>query len=285
MRGGALAVAAAALALLAGCGETGTPERARTAGGDPRCGPRGGDVAVGPGATLHLPRGGGDGPWPLVVALHGAGGSGLQAGFLGFSALGDREGFAALYPTARRRGFWALNPTYRPDDVPAVRALLRDVLARPCLDRRRVFATGVSNGGGFAARLGCEVAGVRAVAPVAGGYRAIPRCRSDRPVGLLEVHGAADPVTPYAGRGPAGAGSVPRFVRAWARRLGCDARRVSAPRPGGRRERWAGCRAPVEHLRLARTGHGWPGLATGAPGDPTGTDTTAEVWAFFSRLR
>ena len=48
----------------------------------------------------------------------------------------------------------------------------------------RVFATGVSNGGGMSARLACDAADlVAAAAPVAGGYGALPDCRPTRAVG------------------------------------------------------------------------------------------------------
>jgi polyhydroxybutyrate depolymerase len=275
----------ALLTLVAACGggpgpTRDEPARAQDAG---PCAQRGADVRVG-SAILHIPRGRGGGPFPLVVALHGAGGNGTQAAFLGFSALGDEEGFASLYPTARRRGFWSLDATFRPDDLPVFRDLLARVLREPCLDDARVFVTGVSNGGGFAARVGCTLR-VRGIAPVAGGYRAVRRCRSGRPVGVLEIHGSADAVVPYEGRGPTREGSVPRYLRDWARRNRCTSGPVSSRlRRLVLRQRWRGCRAPVEHLRLDRTGHGWPGLFVARPGDPTGVEATREIWRFFSRL-
>jgi polyhydroxybutyrate depolymerase len=286
VRRGVPLLVAAALVAACGGGDAGAEKPRATAAQDAgACARRGADVEVG-GASLHLPRGGGDGPWPLVVALHGAGSNGAQARAFGFSTLGDHEGFATLYPTAQRKGFWALNRTYRPDDIPAVRALLERVLAEPCIDRARVFATGVSNGGGFAARMGCELSDVvRAIAPVAGGYRALEPCRPRRPVGVLEIHGTADTVVPYRGIPPERKGSVPRYLNGWAQRNGCGrSPQTTRPRRLVVRQTWRGCRAPVEHLRLARTGHGWPGVFIFRGGDPTGVDATREVWRFFSRV-
>jgi polyhydroxybutyrate depolymerase len=78
---------------------------------------------------------------------------------------------------------------------------------------------------------------------------------------------------------------VPRYLRDWARRNRCSAGSVtSRPRRLVVRRRWRGCRAPVEHLRLERTGHGWPGVFVTRPGDPTGVQATREIWRFFSRL-
>ena len=239
-------------------------------------------------ARLRIPAGGGDGPWPVVVVLHGAGADADQAALFGFSALGDREGFAALYPSARARSFWSLNREADPDDLPPFRALLDRLAREPCLDRERFFVTGVSNGGGFAARAGCALSGrVRAIAPVAGGYRALDPCRPRRPVNVLEIHGRNDSVVPYFGRPPDRAGSVPRYLRGWARRNGCARRPVTTrSRRLVARQRWRGCRSggAVEHLRLDRTGHGWPGIFASRPGDPTGVDATREAWRFFERV-
>ena len=168
----------------------------------------------------------------------------------------------------------------------ALRSLLERLVAEPCVDAARVFATGVSNGGGFAARLGCELSDlVRGVAPVAGGYKALPACRPARPVALFELHGTADAVVPYRGVPPERRGSAPRLVQGWAARNGCSSSVTTRPRSLVVRVRWRGCRAPVEHLRLSRTGHGWPGLFVMGDADPTGVEATREVWRFFSRVR
>ena len=66
-----------------------------------------------------------------------------------------------------------------------------------CVDRSRVFVTGVSNGGGMTARLACELSDrLAGAAPVAGGYRALPPCHPDRPLPILEIHGTGDQVVP-----------------------------------------------------------------------------------------
>jgi polyhydroxybutyrate depolymerase len=216
---------------------------------------------------------------PLVLGLHGAGGTGPGfADFSGLSKRADEAGFAVLYPTAgATRRFWSLNRRSRPDDVTSVAALLDQVIASACVDARRVYATGVSNGGGFAARMGCELAGrLAAVAPVAGGYRSLDPCPAGRRTSLLEIHGSADPVVPYRGRGARREGDVRRFVAQWARRDGCRAAPlVSRPRRDVQRVRHPGCAAglEVEHLRLEGEGHGW------YPG------TAERVWRFFAGKR
>jgi polyhydroxybutyrate depolymerase len=100
-----------------------------------------------------------------------------------------------------------------PDDVGFIKALLQVLPSRMCIDPSRIYATGVSNGGGFAARLGCELSSqIAAIAPVAGGYRSLDPCHPDRPVAVLEIHGTADTVVPYDGKPPDYGGSVQKFL-------------------------------------------------------------------------
>ena len=104
-----------------------------------------------------------------------------------------------------------------------------------------------------------------AVVPVAAGYRALDPCPAAARASFLDIHGTADTVTPYNGKRPDRAGSVPRYTARWARRDGCAAGPVAdhpaparhpralprlrhrparrAPAPVGDRPRLAGRRA------------------------------------------
>jgi polyhydroxybutyrate depolymerase len=243
------------------------------------------------GALLHVPRRARP-PLALVIAFHGARGTGPGfAAETGLSSTADRHGFAVLYPTAGSSGhFWSLNRAMRPDDVGRLRALLPRAMAAACGDAKRVYATGVSNGGGFAARVGCEMAGtVTAIAPVAGGYRALDDCPGDRRTSVLEIHGTADHVVPYAGRGPRREGDPQDFVTDWARRDGCAVATVEThPRPLAHRFRHRHCPAgfAAEHIRLDGTDHGWPGAAPPFPRhNPSGLQANEVVWRFFTSVR
>jgi polyhydroxybutyrate depolymerase len=275
--------AAAALALLVAGTAGGLAPGARAQA----CAPAAGDHRLGT-ALLHVPAHA-RGPLPLVLAFHGAHGNG--PGFAresGLSRTADRHGFAVLYPTAAARDrMWSLGAHARPDDIPLVEALLARAAPLACTDARRIYATGVSNGGGFAARVGCELAGtVAAIAPVAGGYRSLDPCPRGRRTSVLEIHGSADQVVPYGGRPPDRAGAVQAYVGGWVGRDGCD------PEPRQRRMQkhvtrfiHTGC-APglaVEHLRLGGTTHGWPGARPPWPSrNPSGLAANEPVWAFFA---
>jgi polyhydroxybutyrate depolymerase len=268
------AAAAAALAALAlaGCDDT-------TSSAGLACSAPPGDHRVGE-ALVHVPprRAGGD-RFPILVVTHPAGTTGPGiARAVDVSRRADREGVLVLYPTSQRRGFWQLNRAAGTGDVDGVRALLDEAGRRFCGDVRHVAAAGFSNGGGFAARLACEIPDRIPVAiSMAGSYRALDPCRPGRPTSFLEIHGTSDAIVPYR-RG------ILAFVRAWAKRDGCGAAPApTTPRKGVLRLRWRGCDdgSAVEHLRLAGTGHAWPGVIAAQGRDPTGISGTSEVFRFL----
>ena len=245
-------------------------------------------------ALVHVPPHAPDRPLPLVLALHGAAQNGaFFAGYTGFSTIADAEGFIAAYPDALpaasfgNRPFWNISDSdpHAPNDVAFISDLLDALQRTACTDPQRVFATGVSNGAGMAARLGCELSDrVAAIAPVSGGYGAQPACTPHRPVSVLEIHGLLDPIVPYGGRTPAAAGAVRPYLGRWLAWDGCagnPAGRVIAPRV--LRLEWNGCRAgtAVWHLRISGGGHQLPG------GDPPDSGPAATfsapwlIWDFF----
>src|SRR5262249_53059592 len=84
-------------------------------------------------------------------------------------------------------------------DVAFINTLLADLAGPFAIDPRRLYATGFSNGAGFAFRLGVEMCHrLAAIAPVAGHcWLAAPR--PDRPLPTLYMIGASDPLVPAAG--------------------------------------------------------------------------------------
>src|SRR4051812_5775513 len=131
---------------------------------------------------IHLPNGRAPGePAPLVLVFHGGGANAANAMRMsGMNAKSDAEGFIVAYPNGtgpRRDSFLTWNAwrccglalERKVDDVAFVRALVDEVARRYPVDRKRVYATGFSNGGMLTYRLGCELGDVfAAIAPVAG---------------------------------------------------------------------------------------------------------------------
>jgi polyhydroxybutyrate depolymerase len=221
-----------------------------------------------------------------VVAFSGAASTGERfQDESGLSARADRSRFLVVYPTAYgSRPFWNMNGHVagKPDDVAFTRSLLDAVEGAACVDANRVYATGVSNGGGMAARVGCDVADrFAAIAPVAGGYGSLPPCRPSRPLPVLEIHGTGDHVVPYEGKDPDGSGNVLDYLAMWRSHDRCTGRAARKSSEGVERMAWTSCAdgTAVEHLRLAGIRHGWPG-----PGVPEAPVSAAdEVWRFFAR--
>jgi polyhydroxybutyrate depolymerase len=291
---GVIAAGAAVMAAawLGACGDTGRSAAQGTRAAAGCVPPRAGDHVLAieqgrAGVLLHVPPHARAGA-PLVLGLAGASQTG--AGFAqatGYSRLADRKGFFVAYPTAAgSRPFWNVSGHVpgKPDDVAYLRGVIAAATRAVCGNPSKVGVTGVSNGGGMTARLACEAADVvSAAAPVAGGYSTLPECRPSRPVPLLEVHGTDDRIVPYAGKGPAKAGSVPALLAQWRRLNGCSRRAARrTPQRLITELVWRGCSAGsvVAHVRVTDAEHGWPG-EDDVDGS-RGFSTTRRTWAFLS---
>jgi poly(3-hydroxybutyrate) depolymerase len=163
---------------------------------------------------LHAPSGLAAGmALAVVFDLHGAGGNGSQQkGMSGFAALADKEKFLVVFPDGVD-GYWNVDDTCcgtagkeKIDDVGFIKAILARLRTDICIDAKRVYVSGFSNGGGLTHRMGCDAADViAAIAPVATDLRTQP-CNTARPISMMEIRGMADSLEPYEGGmvGPAG---------------------------------------------------------------------------------
>jgi polyhydroxybutyrate depolymerase len=223
---------------------------------------------------MHLPAGyRARGPAPLVVVLCGYDAAGKMCdGFFGFREMSDTESFVDVVLDgsldAANHRFWNATDAccdkygVGVDDVDYVRAVLDDVMAKELIDPRRVFVFGFSNGGFFAHRLACEMPDrIAGIASVAGATWNDPaRCGAASAVSVLEIHGNADEVVPFAGgRLPFDAGVPPgslpgarATVGVWAKKDACEGRLerveerdLDAKLPGAETvvERYGGCSA------------------------------------------
>jgi poly(3-hydroxybutyrate) depolymerase len=220
------------------------------------------DVA-GRDVLIDAPGGPADRALPLIVALHGFRSSpdDLRAG----TRLGElaRSGKAVVaYPTGhddvvllgtRGRG-WDLRPE-QTTDRDFITALLDRLEADRCIDRRRIYVTGFSNGGFAASLLGCQLARrLAAVASVAGALD-LGDCKPERPVPILFLYGTSDRVVPVD--------IVRGGIDWWVTRNRC---RASDVRAGC--TRWAECAAAVVACEGPQE-HRWP------------ADATDTIWRFF----
>jgi polyhydroxybutyrate depolymerase len=149
-------------------------------------------------------------PAPVVVALHGGGGTARRMEKnTKFDDLAEQEGFIAIYPESvggnwnDGRGVEFMQAQKENvDDVKFVKAILEDVAKDQKIDRGRVFATGISNGGFMSHRLAAEASdAIAGVAPVVGGMApaVADKFRPPFPVSILIVQSDADPLVPIDG--------------------------------------------------------------------------------------
>jgi polyhydroxybutyrate depolymerase len=242
---------------------------------------------------------------PLLLALHGGGGSAeYQASDSKYRLISKSEqaGFIAVFPNGYSRfggklatwnagGCCAGAVRNRVDDVGFLREVIHRVERQAAIDRRRVFATGMSNGAMMSWRLACEAPEIRAIAPVAGTDNT-GQCRPAHPVPVIEFHAVNDEMVNFTGGpGPksftqANFTSVAASQAKWVRlnRVDPTARRVLTV-PGAHCDLHAGA-APVELCVTDSGGHSWPGGGTqqGRKQPSMAISANDLMWSFFSSL-
>lgn len=244
---------------------------------------------------------------PVVVQLHGAGGTGEEMDRItGLSSLADDEGFMVITPEGAGEAFQTWNAGIAFGDTDHVdtlgAAIDRTLTLITCDggamgDPRRVYVAGQSNGAMMAYRLACSRSDlVRAIVSGAGytgntdetGAEIFP-CDLERPVPILQMNGGQDRCVPIEGRGNA----IPpaeENVSAWRERNGCETGGTDTTDAlGVRRRRWS-CdgNAAVEWITEDAHGHAWAGsnpsvglsaTTCGAPSESF--SATEELWRFF----
>jgi len=271
--------------------------------------------------TVHVPPGyDGRTPLPVVVMLHGGGGSSKGAATeTGWGAKADVAGFLAVFPNAlpedaTKRSSFGRNPQLwndgsdrfhpgqiPPDDVAFLTAMLDRVQATFSVDPRRIFFTGFSNGASMTFRVGAELAPrIAAIAPVAGAcWRETVMLA--RPVPMLYLTGTADPLNLIEGGVPKLATGGSDKIRAkpkppvrdsilkWASAVGAPVTPHATTEANGvRTETYGPGRdgAEVIYVSVEGLGHTWAGGRSLLPAFLVGArsdklSATDLIWEFF----
>jgi polyhydroxybutyrate depolymerase len=273
-------------------------------------------------AIVHVPpQAAGNRKPAVVLNFHGGGGHGAnEQEYSLMDRLADRETFLVVNPNGTGRfanrlltwnagtccGYAAINNV---DDVGFVRALIGKLAAIVPIDRRRVYATGLSNGGMMAHRLAAEAADlIVAAAPVAGGLVLSSINKSTRAVSLMHIHSVDDPRALYGG----GLGppfpltksrvfhpNIDQMILRWVKHNGCAVQSTVAERRADHDGRghtatryvYSHCRdgAEVDLWKLTGAGHVWPGgkakFMQRILGPSTDIiDANQQMWNFFKRF-
>ena len=288
----------------------GIPACKTTSAAAPTPGERTRTVKVGDGERsyiLYVPSSyDGSQPVPLVIDLHGGGGNAsTQMRTSQFSALSEEKGFIVAYPSGTGRfdnklltwnggaccGYAVENQV---DDVGFIRALITELELQYKIDPRRVYATGLSNGGIMSFRLACDASEIfAAVAPVAGTLN-YPRCNPSEPVSIIEFHGTDDGHIGYnGGAGPDSLVDVPfksvkESIDFWLNVDQCDPTPQTETFSDIQHDTYSNCAdgIAVELYTIIGGKHAWPG--TDGPGwaggdQPTQTISATDlIWEFFA---
>jgi polyhydroxybutyrate depolymerase len=257
-------------------------------------------------------------PAPLVILLHGGGGSGENmVQQTGFDTVAEREGLVAVYPYGSSALFDNILLTWNAghccayamrenvDDVRFISLLIDHLVATGAADPERVYVTGLSNGGMMTHRLGRELPHkIAAIAPV------ISSLFGDEPVRpsvlpTLIINGADDRIVPVEGgelgvslllgaingNNTADRAALPVASQAeyWAAVNGCTAFTDTGTALWERRS-YASCSGTgAVHSYLVRNnGHAWPGgTAPRAEADQPVQSVSANdlLWNFFRQQR
>lgn len=254
-------------------------------------------------------------PVPLVIALHGGGGSGQKmASLTDFNTLSDTEGFIVVYPDGIEN-HWNDGrkvEKYRAqkeniDDVKFISVLIDHLEKELNIDETRIYATGISNGAMMSCRLACELSEkIAAIAMVAG---AMPEnlceyCSPSRPVSVLVMNGTEDPLVLWEGGeikiGRQNFGktlSVHDTVAFWVEHNGCTLSPsvtwlpdTKADGTTVRKEVYGRGKEGTEVILYAIEGggHTWPGGLQYASRRTIGgtcydIDATGVIWQFFAQ--
>jgi polyhydroxybutyrate depolymerase len=250
-------------------------------------------------------------PMPVVLAFHGGGANAdTMVAFSGLNEKADEAGFIVVYPDGSGRlermlTFNAGNccghaAAQDIDDVAFTRHVLDDLETIAAVDRRRIFATGMSNGGMMAYRLAAELSDRIAAIASVGGPMGTEQCHPRRPVSVIHFHGDADEFAPFRGgrgRGPSGTDfhSVQHAIDAWVDANGCRKPPTTTRFPDRqddgttvRQERYDSGTdgAEVVLVVVEGGGHTWPGREPRLRALGTSTREISAndmMWEFFKR--
>jgi polyhydroxybutyrate depolymerase len=253
-------------------------------------------------------------PAALVIVLHGGGGSDKSAATqTGFDAEADKRGFIVAYPEGTDRKRPLMNALGKPgfltwnaggccgpaveqgmDDVGFIRAMVADIAQATPIDPKRIYATGLSNGGMMAYRLACEASDLVAAIGAVSAVIVVAPCEPRFPVSVIAIHGTVDQNVPI--EGGVGPKSISKYsyppvqhsIDFWAAHDDCgkDAI-VSTPAESVTLRSYPLCvgSTAVDYYVIEGGGHAWPGgkrmlKMLDAPSQAIAA--TPLIWKFFA---
>jgi len=234
---------------------------------------------------------------PLVFNLHGYTSNAAQQQFYsGMDATADANNFIVCYPEGIDNA-WNIGIAggSTADDVAFISAMIDEFSNTYQINTKRVYSCGMSNGGFMSYELACKIPEkIAAIASVTGSMVNNIDCDLNTTgMPVLQIHGTADQVVPYAGGN--GFMSMDNLLEFWTVKNGCleDLLTITPTADtdttdGSTVEHfiYSQCDTDynVELLKVNGGEHTWPGASLTFLG-VTNQDISAndEIWKFFSR--
>jgi polyhydroxybutyrate depolymerase len=247
---------------------------------------------------------------PVVISLHGRFGNGKgMMSFADFRPLAEKEKFIIVCPDGINRSWNGGGPTPAErkgiNDVKFIDQLITYILNTYNGDAKRVYVTGMSNGGFMSSRLACELnSRIAAIAVVGASMAKGMSYQPGKPIPVMYIHGTKDPLVPFAG-GVMKKGTNydiyghEEIVKLWAVTDHCDETPSVTNLPDNAndgtsiiKEEYTNNATGVKVIGYTITngGHTWPGGAQYLPkfliGDVSHNLNACEViWDFFKGCR
>ena len=170
-------------------------------------------------------------PTPLLISMHPGGAwPAAEMHISGWNEIAEQHGFIVVYPagsgafsggSSRGPHSFHMGPRSLGREVRFISDLINKLETEYNVDPTRIYADGMSNGGGMAFALSCRLFDrIAAVGSVAGAQTLDwESCADSKPVPTVAFHGTADPLAPYdGGTSPISPGLFPS-IRDWAARV------------------------------------------------------------------
>ena len=230
---------------------------------------------------------------PILFVLHGYTSRALWImNYSGFQSIADEFGFLVIYPqgtllpstgqTHWNVGGWTTSSTT--DDVSFINSLINFIDDEYSIDPKRIYSTGMSNGGYMSYKLACDLSSkIAAVVSVTGSmtYETVDGCNPAHPTSVAQIHGLQDSVVSYYGS--AWSKPIEEVMEYWANNNNCsnesNSSEITGSNGGGTHDVFSECdnQTSVELFLMNNMGHDWPSL------NNHDIQASTTIWDFLSK--
>ena len=230
---------------------------------------------------------------PVLFVLHGYTSRALWImNYSGFQSIADEFGFLVIYPqgtllpstgqTHWNVGGWTTSSTT--DDVSFINSLINFIDDEYSIDPKRIYSTGMSNGGYMSYKLACDLSSkIAAVVSVTGSmtYETVDGCNPAHPTSVAQIHGLQDSVVSYYGS--AWSKPIEEVMEYWANNNNCsnesNSSEITGSNGGGTHDVFSECdnQTSVELFLMIIMGHDWPSL------NNHDIQASTTIWDFLSK--